>query len=151
MFKKGIGVIVSIFDITLCLLMLNSLKLPRFPFLLMFPSQGEDDDLLEYTITLPTPPTPTPAAVPVKPLITQVYSQPQNPPVYSPTPAASSSNLVQNNNLLIALHKGKSQCAHPISSFVSYNHFSSSFCSFIASLDSISLPNIVRKALSHPG
>ena len=45
----------------------------------------------------------------------------------------------------------KRQCAHPISSFVSYNHFSSSSCSFIASLDSISLPNTVREALSHPG
>ena len=42
-------------------------------------------------------------------------------------------------------------CAHPISSFVSYNHLSSSSCSFIASLDSISLPNTVREALSHPG
>ena len=39
----------------------------------------------------------------------------------------------------------------PISSFVFYNHLSSSSCSFIASLDSISLPNTVREALSHPG
>ena len=31
------------------------------------------------------------------------------------------------------------------------NHFSSSSCSFIASLDSISLLNTVREALSHPG
>ena len=45
----------------------------------------------------------------------------------------------------------KRQCAHPISSFVSYNHLSSSFCSFIASLDFISLPNIVHEALSYPG
>ena len=29
--------------------------------------------------------------------------------------------------------------------------FSSSFCSFIASLDSISLPNTVREVLSHLG
>ena len=34
---------------------------------------------------------------------------------------------------------------------VSYNHLSSSSCSFIASLDSISLPNTVCEALSHPG
>ena len=50
----------------------------------------------------------------------------------------------------MALRKGKRQCAHPISLFVSYNHLSFSFCSFIASLDSISLPNTVCEALSHP-
>ena len=32
----------------------------------------------------------------------------------------------------------------------SYNHFSSHSCSFIASLDSISLPNKVFEALAHP-
>ena len=42
------------------------------------------------------------------------------------------------------------QCAHLIAPFVSYNHFSFSSCSFIASLGSISLPNTVREALSHP-
>ena len=65
-FRRGIGVIVPLFDITLCLLMLHSLKLPRFPF-------------------------------------------------------------------------------------VSYNHLSSSSCSFIAFLDSISLPHTIREALSHLG
>ena len=43
------------------------------------------------------------------------------------------------------------QCGNPISSFVPYNHLSSSSCSFIAFLDSISLPNIVHEASSHPG
>ena len=38
-----------------------------------------------------------------------------------------------------------------MSSFFSYNHLSSHSCSFIASLDSISLPNNVHEALSHPG
>ena len=37
-------------------------------------SQGEDDDLLVYTISSPTH-TPTPAPVPIKPPITQVYSR----------------------------------------------------------------------------
>ena len=111
-------------------------------------SQGEDDDLLVYTISSPTP-TPTPILV--KPPITQAYSRRQNPPVSSPTPAALSSNPIQNDDLPIALHKGKRQCAHSISLFVSYNHLSSSSCSFIASLDSISLPNTVREALSHLG
>ena len=39
----------------------------------------------------------------------------------------------------------------PNYSFCSYNHFSSHSCSFIASLDSISLPNVVFEALSHVG
>ena len=75
----------------------------------------EDDDLLVYTIISPAP---TPAPVPIKP-ITQVYSRRQNPPVSSPTPTTSSSYLVQNDDLLIAFRKGKRQCAHLISSFVS--------------------------------
>ena len=120
-------------------------------------SQGEGDHLLVYIIASPipparlAPPNPTPAPVPVKPPITQVYSQCQNPPVSNPTPTASSSDPVQNDDLLIALRKCKCQCAHPISLFVSYNHLSTFSCSFIASLDSISLPNTVCEALSHPG
>ena len=39
-FKKGIGVIVSLFDVTLCLLMLHSLSLPRFPFRLLLLVRG---------------------------------------------------------------------------------------------------------------
>ena len=90
------------------------------------------------------------ALVPIKPLITQVYSRCQKPSVSSPTPVASSSYPVHNDDLPIALCKGKHQCAHLISSFVSYNHFSSSSCSFIASLDSISLLDTVLEALPHP-
>ena len=111
-------------------------------------SQGEDDDLLVYRVSLPLP---TPTLIPIKPPITQVYSWRYHPSISSPTPAASSSDPVQNDDLPIALRKGKCQCAHTISLFVSYNHFSSSSCFFIASLDSISLPNTVREALSHPG
>ena len=61
-----------------------------------------------------------------------------------------SSDPIQNDDLPITLRKGKRQCVHLISSFVSYNHLLSSSCSFIASLDSISLLNTVREALSHP-
>ena len=91
MFKKGNGVIVPHFDITLCLLMLHFLRLPHFPFLLLLLVE-EDDNLLVYTISLPAPPAPTPAPVPVKPPITQVYSWRQNPPVSSLTLAALSSD-----------------------------------------------------------
>ena len=57
-------------------------------------------------------------------------------------------SLVQ-HRLLCHKGKRKRQCAHPISLFVSYNHLSS--CSFIASLDFISLSNTIPEALSHPG
>ena len=114
-------------------------------------SQGEGDDLLVYTISSLAPLVPTPAPVPVKPPITKVYSRCQNPPISSPTLIALSSDPVWNDNLRIALCKVKRQCAHPFSSFVSYNHLSSSSYSLIASFDSISLPNIVHEALSHPG
>ena len=113
MLKNGICVIVPLFDVTLCLLILHSLRPPRFPVLLLFTSQGESADLLVYTISSPVPlapmdpPTPTPAPVPIKPPITQVYSWRQNPPVSSPTSTDSSSDLVQNDDFPIALCKGK--------------------------------------------
>ena len=38
--KKGIGVIVPLFNVTLCLLMLHSLRLPCFPFLRLLLVRG---------------------------------------------------------------------------------------------------------------
>ena len=108
--------------------------------------QGECDDLLVYTLALPAS-----ASVPLtKPPITQVLGA-NTPLVLSPPPATSTSDPVLNNDLPIALRKGKRQCVHPIYSFCSYNHLSSHFCSFIASLDFISLSNKVSEALAHPG
>ena len=72
-------------------------------------------------------------------------------PVSSPPPAASTSDLVLSDDFPIALCKSKCQCTHLISSFCSYDHLSSHSCSFIASLDSISLPNKVSEAPTHPG
>ena len=58
MFKKSIGVIVPLFDVTLCLLMLHYLKLPRFT--LIVTSSGEEEDLLVDTLTSPiVSPEPT--------------------------------------------------------------------------------------------
>ena len=111
-------------------------------------SPGEDDDLLVYILA-----SPAPAFVPplTKPLITQVYTRRQHPPVSSPPPAASTLNPILSDDLPIALREGKRQCAHPISSFSFYDHLSSYSCSFVASLDSISLPNKVSKSLAHLG
>ena len=111
-------------------------------------SLWEDDDLLVYYVSLPAP---TPTLILVKPLITHVYSRCQNPPVSSLTLAASTLDPVSSDDISIALRKGKRQHVHKISSFCSYNHLSSNSCSFIGSLDSISLPNTVCEALSHPG
>ena len=88
---------------------------------------------------------------PIKPPITQVYARRQNPLVSGPPLAASTLYPVPDDDLLIALRKGRCQCVHPISSFCTYNQLSSQSCSFIASLDSISLPNTFQEALSHLG
>ena len=115
-------------------------------------SQGEEENLLVYTLASPFV-SPELASVPtqVKPPITQVYIRCQHPPISSPPPAALTSDPVLSDDLPIVLHKGKRRCAHPISSFCSYDHLSSRSCSFIASFDSISLSNKVSVALAHPG
>ena len=104
--------------------------------------------MLIYTLTSPVP---TPIPRPTKPPITQIYSWHQHLPVLSPPPTASTSDLVLSDDLPFALCKGKCQCAHSISLFCSYNHLSSHSCCFIASLDSILLPNKVSETLAHPG
>ena len=130
---------------TLCLLMLHSLILPCFPFCLLLRVRGRMKIywfiMFPYQFLLQLP------------FLSHysVYSRRQNPLVSSLTPAILTLDPISNDDHPIALHKGKHQYVHPISSFCSYNHFSSHSCSFIASLDSISLPNNVPKALSHPG
>jgi hypothetical protein len=52
----------------------------------------------------------------------------------------------------IAFRKGKRSCTlHPISNFVSYDHLSPSYLSFVATLSSIPLHKSVTEALSHSG
>ena len=121
-------------------------------------SQGEAEDLLVYTIASPVAPPvlapvkpAPPILAPVKPPITQVYTRRQNPPVCGPPLVASTSDPVPNDDIPIALRKGRRQCVHPISSFCTYNQLSSQSCSFITSLDSISLPNTFQEALSYHG
>ena len=121
-------------------------------------SQGEAEDLLVYTIASPVAPPvlapvkpAPPILAPVKPPITQVYTRRQNPPVCGPPFAASTSDPVPDDDIPIALRKGRRQCVHPISSFCTYNQLASQSCSFITSLDSISLPNTFQEALSYHG
>ena len=112
-------------------------------------SQEKADDLLVYTIASPMV-SLIPALAPLKPPITHVYTQRYNPPVSSPPLAASTSDPVPDDDLPIALRKGRRQCVHPISPCCTYNQLSCQSCSFIASLNSISLPNTFQEALSHP-
>ncbi|XP_071915997.1 uncharacterized protein [Coffea arabica] len=56
------------------------------------------------------------------------------------------------SDLPIALRKGKRHCtSHPISNFVSYSRLSLSYSSFVASLDSVSIPKSITHALNDPG
>jgi len=89
----------------------------------------------------------------------QVYTRRHAPapvPLSTSTSGPASSTTVplseNSDDRLIALRKGKRTCTlHPLSNFVSYSHLSSSFKSFISSLDSYSVPKTVSEALSMPG
>ena len=129
--------------------------IPFFPAASPPSSQGENDDILIYHVTYQSP-DPTPAAPtlpPPHPPIHQVYSRRRDPPPTGLDPISSSAldPPTDDLDLPIALRKGKRQCTYPISSFVSYGHLSSSSRSFVASLDSVTLPKTVHDALSHPG
>ncbi|EOY32426.1 Cysteine-rich RLK (RECEPTOR-like protein kinase) 8 [Theobroma cacao] len=64
-----------------------------------------------------------------------------------PTPFVSETKSAHD----FLIYTGKCHCTHSISSFVSYGHLSHSSRSFVASLDSVSLPKTLMEALSHNG
>jgi len=79
------------------------------------------------------------------------------PPASVPSPMQASSETVTTqlpdnstiDNLPIALRKDKHTCTQlPLFNFVSYSHLSSSFRSFISSLDSCSIFKNMSEALS---
>nr|XP_016479938.1 PREDICTED: uncharacterized protein LOC107801166 [Nicotiana tabacum] len=127
-------------------------------------SPTEEDDTLVYTVTHPvSSPTPLPQS-PVsldrpseQPPVLRVYTRRQQTSEPDPLPTSASSvdptSYVSDPSLdlPIAIRKGTRQCTYPISSFVSYDHLSTSSSSFIASLDSARIPKTVREALSHTG
>ncbi|CAH9074829.1 unnamed protein product [Cuscuta epithymum] len=135
----------------------------------------DNDEILIYTVTIPettpsvtmsnvTDPDPRPPvhlvytrrhkaqdhSPPVTPVITYPDTGPTS--ISCPEPVPASSDLVSTSDLdlPIALRKGTRSCTHPISSFVSYSQLSPASCSFVASIDSISVPKSVKEALSHP-
>lgn len=145
---------------SLCLLILPSLSIPLpFPSS-MYDTQWEEDGLLVYTThPLPSPSNPsTPfILVPGHPPIVHVYSWQLETLDSNPLSASSSVNLAPpippqfDLDLPISLRKGKHSYRYPISSFLSYDHLSSSCCCFVITLDSVSILKTVNETLSHPG
>ena len=123
-------------------------------------SDGKGENWLIYQVTTPSTPTDSseqPHAVvdllpaPAKPPIVQEYSRRQETKDTCPASTSSLSDPPSDLDLPIGLHKGKCQCksVYSIANFVSYDHLSPSLKAFVASLDSISIPKIVKKALNN--
>lgn len=127
------------------------------------PSTSEMDSVEDFFIYTVSYPTSIASSDPPRPLITYVYTHRDKPPQsnvvgpQSADPPVAISSLPAsalfdcNLDLPIALRKGKCNCTHPISSFVSYNHLSQSAHSFVTSLDSMTIPKTLDEALSHNG
>ena len=90
-------------------------EITSFSLLSTVVRQGEEEDLLVYTLASPIiSPEPTSVPAQVKPPITQVYTwRRQQPPVSSLPLVALTLDLVLSDGLPIALRKGRCQCAHP--------------------------------------
>jgi hypothetical protein len=59
--------------------------------------------------------------------------------------------VVNDTSLPIAQRKGVRSCTHhPVSNFVSYQHISSSYRSFVSKLSSVFVPRNLQEALSDP-
>jgi hypothetical protein len=59
--------------------------------------------------------------------------------------------VVDDMSLPIAQRKGVRSCTHhPVSDFVSYQHLSPSYRSFVSKLSSVSIPRNLQEALSDP-
>jgi hypothetical protein len=120
--------------------------IPFFPMVKIYNCEGEN---LVYNITTTINHASSNNLVPIKPVITQVYSRRPPPDNSRPPPAPTSTD--PSLDLSIVVRKGKRQCTHPISSFASYIHLFPSLRYFITSLDYVSVPKTLVEALSHPG
>jgi len=121
---------------------------------------------LEQSVTLPLPlPLPSPSQHPATAVDRlshpdlQVYTRRAPPPSSVPVSAPQESTSPSSNpsppsdlDMPIALRKGKRSCtSHPISNFVSYDHLSPAFSSFISAINSPTIPTNIHDALSRPG
>ncbi|XP_022857873.1 uncharacterized protein LOC111378835 [Olea europaea var. sylvestris] len=126
--------------------------IPFFPTSYTSSSKDEDDDLLIYQVTYQSNNVASTLVLTPPPHIHQVYSKCQNHPdaclhltplrhrIQCPVILIYLSLFAKVNNIaLILFHQ------------FFYNHLSSSFCSFVASIDSVTLPKTVYEALFHTG
>jgi len=74
-----------------------------------------------------------------------------NPGNSNPSSYLNSIPIVDDMNLLIAQRKGVRSCTqYSISKFVSYQHLSPSYRSFVSKLSSVSIPQNLQEAISDP-
>ena len=59
-------------------------------------------------------------------------------------------NLAPNLDLIVLRKDKQSTTAHPIAHFVSYDHLIPSFCKFVLSIFSVSIPRTYKEAIMNP-
>jgi hypothetical protein len=119
----------------------------------------------QVTNESPTKPTDQPSAPPVEEL--RVYSRRQKAKTIPDAPCQTSDLglgttpstfdmnsvifVVNDTNLSIVPRKGVRSCTHHlVSNFVSYQHLSSPYRSFVSKLSFVSVPRNLQEALSDP-
>ena len=124
----------------------------------MFPiNHAPNFDVISLPLLYPVPDTsPVPSATQPQPL--QVYTRrlcTDTEPSTDSYPIASSSTtqvLSSPVDIPIVIRKGthSSRNPHPIYKFLTYHRLSSPYSDFVSTLSSISVPQNVHEALSHP-
>jgi hypothetical protein len=129
------------------------------------PMPKPEQEQQQVTNESPTKPIDQPSAPPVEEL--KVYSRRHkaktipdatcqtSDPGSSTTPSTFDMNsvvpVVNDTSLPIAQRKGVRSCTHhPVCNFVSYQHLSSPYRSFVSKLSSVSVPRNLQEALSDP-
>jgi hypothetical protein len=138
--------------------------------LLPVPTPMPEPEQQQVTNESPTEPTDQPCAPHVEEL--RVYSRRQKAKII-PNATCQTSNsgsgtilssttqstfdmnsvipVLNDTSLPIAQRKGVGSCTHhPVSDFVSYQHLSSSYCSFVSELSFVSVPRNLQEALNDP-
>ncbi|KAK9063841.1 hypothetical protein SSX86_017713 [Deinandra increscens subsp. villosa] len=136
------------------------------------PQPDPSEEYLQYSFEeyLHPPPVPNPLPEPIPPQVPGPAAPDQSPVIRvyerrnrlpsdsAPEPILTSTDQPNNppdsdsdSDLPIAMRKGKRACTHPIASFVSYDKLTAASRSFVANLDSITIPKTLGEALAHNG
>ena len=124
----------------------------------MFPiTHPPSSDVISLPFLYPVPDSlPVPPATPHR--LLQVYTRRPHTdtgPSADSSPMASSSTtpvLPSPADLPIAIRNGthSSHNPHPIYNFLTYHRLSSPYSTFVSTLSSVSIPQTVHEAISHP-